>query len=254
MMDDEGNPFGVFSMLVKLVEIEVSQQITKQVDELHRKIDEALSQESLAARRIADVWMATDVLNACYCSSGVDTNDVNTLRDDVATFREDLKTMKQRQWILDGEVKSLKEDFADVRQDGNGEQWHALKHATQDKWDYLWHVLVDEDIKALKADLSDVEEMKAGVRKMMPLFQSELESFQERLTEFNENAFRSYDHLKTRLKTAEQKLSCLEEELRGLSWLMSPQISQAKRSRQKQPRTEAQRSRGAVKQISNVER
>ena len=45
-----------------------------------------------------------------------------------------------------------------------------MKHATEDKWDYLWHALVDEEIEALKADLSDVEAMKAGVRKMMPLF------------------------------------------------------------------------------------
>ena len=240
------------SLLQKLVAEEVSKQIKEKDEALHRKIDEALSQESLAARRIADVWMATDVLNACYCSSGVDTNDVNTLRDDVATFREDLKTMKHRQWILDGEIKSLKEDFADVRQDGNGEEWHALKHATEDKWDYLWHALVDEEIEALKADLSDVEAMKAGVRKMMPLFQSELESFQERLTTNNENAFRSYDHVKTRLKTAEKKLSCLEEDI---SWLNEPRNQSGPKKQ-----TEAAKNRGTKKSRScktdesNVER
>ena len=101
-----------FSLLQKLVKNEVREQIKDQVEALHRKIDEALSQESLAAGRIADV------LNACFCSSGVDTNGVDTLRDDVATFRQDLMMMKNRQWLLEGEIVSLKEDLADVRRNG----------------------------------------------------------------------------------------------------------------------------------------
>ena len=98
-----------FSLLQKLVENEVREQIKDQVEALHRKIDEALSQESLAAGRIADV------LNACFCSNGVDTDGVDTLRDDVATFRQDLMMMKNQQWILDGKIVSLQDDLADVK-------------------------------------------------------------------------------------------------------------------------------------------
>ena len=108
------------TMLQKLVENEVREQIREQVEALNRRIDEVLNQESLAAKRIADV------LNALFCSNGVDT-------DDVTTFRQDLMMMKDRQTNLDGEIETLEYDFEEMRQDGNGEQWHALKESNEEQ-------------------------------------------------------------------------------------------------------------------------
>ena len=107
------------TMLQKLVENEVREQIREQVEALNRRIDEVLNQESLVARRIADV------LNALFCSNGVGTDDVTTLRQDVMM-------MENRQWILHGDIVTLKDDLEEMRQDGNGEQWHALKDANEE--------------------------------------------------------------------------------------------------------------------------
>ena len=126
--------------------------------------------------------------------------------------------VKNRQWILDGDIVTLKDDLAEMRQDGNGEHWHALKHTNEEQW----HAFVDEEITALRTDLSNMEEMKAGVNKMMPLFQRELEMI-------NENTYRACQDMKAKLQTAEKTWRCLGKELRGLSWFTEPtEVSQPK--------------------------
>merc|ERR1712012_97301 len=127
-------------------------------------------------------------------------------------FRQDLMMMKDRQTNLDGEIETLEYDLEEMRQDGNGEQWHALKDSNEEQW-YDW---VGEEIEYLK---SEVERINAGLRNQMPLFQSELESFQKRLDEIADGTWNSCQQMDKGLRTAEQKLRCLKEEFRGLSWL-----------------------------------
>ena len=82
---------------------------------------------------------------------------------------------------------------------------HDFKDANEEQW----YALVDEEIAAFGADLSDVEEMKAGVRKMMPLFQSELEGFHKQLNMINGNTYGACQQMDKRLKKLEEDFSWL---------------------------------------------
>ena len=151
-----------------------------------------------------------------------------TVEDDIVTLKADLEEIRKESSEKDCSEKVDVEEVKTVLREGLQKLTCGLV----------------VDIVALKADLEeirkqrDVKEMKTDLNKMMPLFQEELESFQEELHMINKNTFSGYDFLKSKLQNAEKELSRLEKELQeGLSWLTEPTEvwhKEANRSKQKQ--------------------